>query len=74
MALLPSFERLDGSFVMQRLLGYSVVVQPDEAVQRLLQIVRAGRTLTTGGAAKNLDWLSSDPQAPAVLDGTAEAE
>ena len=54
MALLPSFERLDGSFVMQRLLGYSVVVQPDEAVQRLLQIVRAGRTLTTRGCGQNL--------------------
>jgi len=41
MALLPSFERLDGSFVMQRLLRYSVVVQPDEAVQRLLQVFGA---------------------------------
>ena len=37
--------------------------------------VVANRILTTGGGAdKNLDWLSSDPQAPAVLDGTAQAE
>ena len=27
-----------------------------------------------GGAAKNLDWLSSDPQASAVLGGAAESE
>ena len=27
-----------------------------------------------GGAAKNLDWLNSDPEAPAVLDGAEEAE
>ena len=41
MALLPSFKRLDGSFVMQGLLRYSMVVQPDEAVERLLQIFGA---------------------------------
>ena len=27
-----------------------------------------------GGAAENLDWLSSDPEAPAVLGRAAEAE
>ena len=27
-----------------------------------------------GGAAKNLDWFSSDPQASAVLGGAAESE
>lgn len=31
-------------------------------------------TPRVGGVAKNLDWLRGDPQAPAVLDGTAEAE
>ena len=36
--------------------------------------VGADLNLTHGGAAKNLDWLNSDPQAPAVFDGTAEAE
>ena len=36
--------------------------------------VRADPNLSHRGCGQNLDWLSSEPQAPAVLDGTAEAE
>lgn len=36
--------------------------------------VNAGLNLTHRGAAKNLDWLSSETEAPAVLGWAAEAE
>ena len=41
-----------------------------------MSVIQSGRLdlSPTGGAAKNLDWLSSDPQAPAMLDGAAESE
>ena len=41
MILLPAFECVDRCLVMQRLLRYSMVVQPDEAVERLLQVLGA---------------------------------
>ena len=47
-----------------------------ERMRRLMSVIQSGRLdlSPTGGAAKNLDWLSSDPQAPAMLDGAAESE
>jgi hypothetical protein len=35
--------------------------------------VRADLHLTHGGAAENLDWLSSDAQVPAMFNWTAAA-
>ena len=39
MRALPSFEGLQRGFVVQRFLRQVLVVQPDEAMKRLLQIV-----------------------------------
>ena len=50
------------------------VVQVAHEETRNISAVDDHLKLTHGDAAKNLDWLSCDPQAPTVLGRTAEAE
>ena len=50
----------------------TIPIEQERQPQRLF--VGAGRKLSRGGSAENLDWLSWNPQDPVVLSGTAEAE